>query len=103
MFAGGTKISRIVSEDSCLELQNDLAKLHKWSQKWQMESNPEKCHLIKFGKSGMRPGWVYKLGNDKIQESEKEKDLVIVINNRLSPEEHLHEKVRNMQNLLANI
>ncbi len=51
----------------------------------------------------MRPDWEYKLGNDSIQESEKEKDLGVVINNRLSPEEHIQEKVRNMHNLLANM
>ncbi len=28
---------------------------------------------MKFGKSGMRPDWEYKLGNDSLQESEKEK------------------------------
>ncbi len=34
---------------------------------------------------------------------EKEKDLLVVINNRLSPEKHIQEKVRNMHNLLANM
>ncbi len=38
-----------------------------------------------------------------MQESEKEKDLGVVIDNRLSPEEHIQEKVRNMHNLLANM
>ncbi len=46
---------------------------------------------MKFGKSGMRPDSEYKLGNDRVQESEKEKDLGVVINNRLSPEEHIQE------------
>ncbi len=38
-----------------------------------------------------------------MQEYEKEKDLGVVINNRLSPEDHIQEKVRNMHNLLANM
>ncbi len=63
----------------------------------------KKCHVIKFGKSGMRPDWENKLGNDRLQESEKEKDLGVGINNRLSPEEHIQEKVGNMHNLLANM
>ncbi len=61
-----------------------------------MEFNIEKCHVMKFGKSGTRPYREYKLGNYRLQESEKEKDLGVVINNRLSPEEHIQEKVRNM-------
>ncbi len=68
-----------------------------------MEFDAAKCHVMKFGKSGLRPDWEYKLGIDSLQESEKEKDLGVVINNRLSPEEHIHEKVRNMHNLLANM
>ncbi len=32
MFADDAKIQRkIITENSCLELQNDLAKLYKWS------------------------------------------------------------------------
>ncbi len=65
--------------------------------------NAEKCHVIKFVKSGMRPDWEYKLGSDRLQEFEKEKDLGVVIINRLSPEELIQEKVRNMHNLLANM
>ncbi len=62
MFADDAKIQKkIVAENSCLELQNDLTKLHEWSQKWQMEFNAEKCHVMKFGKSAMRPDWEYKL------------------------------------------
>ncbi len=44
-----------------------------------MECNADKCHVIKFVKSGMRPDWEYTLGNVRLQESEKEKDLGVVI------------------------
>ncbi len=50
-----------IRENSCLEIQNDLTKLYEWSQKWQMEFNAEKCHVMKFGKSGMRSDWEYEL------------------------------------------
>ncbi len=33
----------------------------------------------------------------------KKKDLGAVINDRLTPEKHMQEKVRNMYNLLANM
>ncbi len=55
MFADDAKIQRkIITENSCFELQYDLAKLYEWSQKWQMEFNAEKCNIIKFVKSGKR-------------------------------------------------
>ncbi len=53
--------------------------------------------------SGRRPDWEYTLGKDKLQESERGKDLKVVINNRHSPEEHVQEKVRNMHNLLGSM
>ncbi len=74
MFADDAKIQRkITTENSSLELQNELTKLHELSQKWRMEINAEKCHAIKFGKSGMRPHREYKFGNDRLQEFEKRK------------------------------
>ncbi len=104
MFADDEKIQgKIITQNSCVELENDLTKLHEWSQKWQTNFNTEICHVIKYCKSGMRPDWDYKLGNDRVQESEKEKDLGVVVNNRLSPEDHIQEKVRIMQNLPANM
>ncbi len=33
----------------------------------------------------------------------KKKELGVVINSKLSPKEHIQERVRNMQNLLANM
>ena len=33
-----------------LELQNDLIKLIKWSNKWQMTFNPEKCEVLELGR-----------------------------------------------------
>ncbi len=72
MVVDDAKIQRrIISDDSSLELQNDLANLPEWIQKWHMEFNAEKCHVIKFGKIGMKPDWEYKLGNDKIQSLKK--------------------------------
>ncbi len=93
MFADDAIIQRkIITENSCLELENYLTNLYERRQKWQMEFNAEKCHVVKFGKSGIRPDWEYRFGNDRLQESGKEKDLGVVINNRLSPEVHIQEK-----------
>ncbi len=58
---------------------------------------------MKFDKSRIKPDREYKLGNGRLQESEKQKDLGVVIRKRLSPEDHIQEKVRNMHNLLANM
>ena len=104
MFAHDAKVQKTIkNEDSCKELQKDLRKLYDWSHKWQMEFDAEKCHVMKFGKSAKRPDWDYLLGSNTLQESNKEKDLGVIINNKLSPEDHINDKVRNTYNLLANM
>jgi len=50
MFADDTKIWRVISkaEDND-NLQQDLNKLAKWSNKWLLRFNPEKCKVIHIG------------------------------------------------------
>ncbi len=77
MFANASKIQRkITKKNSCLELQNDLVELYERSQKWQTEFNAEKGHVLKFGRSGMRPDWEYELGNDSHEVGAKKRPQV---------------------------
>ena len=46
---------------------------------------------MKFGKSSKRPTWEYKLGNKILKESVKERDLGVIIDEKLSPEDHMNE------------
>ena len=41
------------SEVECLGLQEDINKIVKWVDKWQMEFNPEKCEVMHFGRSNL--------------------------------------------------
>ena len=66
MFADDAKIQRrIKNTSSCEELQEDINKIKTWSEKWKMDFNVEKCHVVRFGASKKRPIWQYKLG-DKV-------------------------------------
>ena len=104
MFADDAKIQRkIQNENSCKELQEDINKIKAWSEKWKIEFNVDKCHVVRFGVSKKRPIWQYKLGDEKIPSSEKEKDLGVVINYKCNHEDHINEIARKMYNLLANM
>lgn len=56
-----------------------------------MESNAEKCHVIKFEKVQKGLFWYYKHGSISLQISDRQKDLVVA-NGRLSPGDHINEK-----------
>lgn len=51
----------------------------------------------------MRPGQHCKLGSKDVLKTEKGRDLGVIVNNKLSPEDHIHDKVRSMRSLLGNI
>merc|ERR1712082_30343 len=88
MFADDAKIQRrIINENSCKELQEYINKIKAWCEKWKMEFNVDKCHVVRFGESSRRPVWEYKLGDEKIPSADKEKDLGVVINNKLKSED----------------
>lgn len=104
MFADDAKMMRhIKSEQNCRELQRDLDKIKQWSEKWKLDFNTKKCHVIEMGTSKNRPHWQYKLGDDIIEKSKKEKDLGIIINEDLSPESHINKIVGETYGLLNRI
>ena len=52
LFADDTIIYRpISSPDDTLALQEDIAKLDKWSNDWQMEFHPHKCYVLHITRS----------------------------------------------------
>ena len=46
MFADDTKL---VAEEDRERLRQDLVKLYKWSEDWQMLFNLDKCSVMHFG------------------------------------------------------
>ena len=104
MFADDAKIQRRVKNiSSCEELQEDINKIQMWSEKWKMDFNVEKCHVVRFGTSKKRPMWQYKLGDEVIPTANKEKDLGVVINNKTHPDDHINQITSKMNYLLANM
>ena len=57
----------------------------------------------KWKKSGMRPKWTYKLGQNIISIEKEEKDLWVVIQDNLSPEKHLDKIFGDTCMMLKNI
>ena len=104
MFADDAKIQRrIKNTSSCEELQEDINKIKTWSEKWKMDFNVEKCHVVRFGESKKRPIWQYKLGNEVIPTADKERDLGVVINNKSLPDDHINQITSKMYYLLSNM
>ena len=75
-FADDTKVSRKVTNVTDKQsLQDDLDKLVKWSEKWQMLFNFGKCKCIHIGHGHMDEE--YKMGDAVLGRTTQEKDLGI--------------------------
>lgn len=68
-----------------------------------MNFNTAKCKVIQMGKSKYRPDFEYSIAGVKLEKSESERDLGVVVMSDLSPEKHIATIVRSTYELLANI
>ena len=77
-FAYDTKLFRKVNTDGDKQhLQNDLDRLMKWSEKWQMLFNFGKCKCLHTGHGNLNVN--YKMGDTVLGTTVKEKDLGVTI------------------------
>ena len=78
-FANDTKVFRKVKYDGDKQyLQNDLDKLVKWSDKWQVLFNFGKCKCLHTGHGNLDV--YYKMGDTVLGTTLQEKDLGVIIN-----------------------
>ena len=76
-FAYDTKlISRITDNMDVVKLQEDLSRLIRWSEEWQM-FNVGKCKVMHIGNCELQRQ--YFMGKQKLQVVHQEKDLGVVI------------------------
>jgi len=80
-FADDTKLVRgVKTYEDYYELGEDLSKLYKWSEDWQMSFNLDKCQVMHIGNNNNRSS--YSMGGRDLEEVDEEKDLGVIINNR---------------------
>ena len=74
-FADDTKVFRKVTNGTDKQSLQDLDKLVKWSEKWQMLLNFGKCKCIYIGHGNMDEVEEYKMGDAVLGRTTQEKDL----------------------------
>ena len=107
IFADDTKLYKeIRSQEDCSTLQENINKIHTWSQKWQLKFHPGKCHILRIGTS--QPNFEYtmpdyKSGTVSLEITTVEKDLGVNIDNKLTFSEHTAITVKKANQMLAII
>jgi ribonucleases P/MRP protein subunit RPP40 len=71
----------VETEDDCKAMQRDLDKIYQWGVKWQMEFNLDKCVVMHLGHKNRNHR--YTLNGTVLKSVDEERDLGVVIDNKL--------------------
>ena len=105
LFADDTKIfNQVSSIDDALVLQNDIDALNRWSDRWLLKFNTDKCHVLTMGKfERIMHTHRYTLYGDELEHVFNEKDLGVIIDMELTFEEHTATKVKKANGMMGLI
>ena len=111
LFANDSKLfSRIIvnrknSSNSGTEgggrLQGDLDRVVEWAKKWKMEFNVDKCKIMHLGYNN--PRGEYSMGDRKLEVTEGERDLGVLIDRELEFGKHIKAIVGKANSILGLI
>ena len=93
--------SKIVEADNDQKLQKDLNKVVEWAKKWKMEFNVQKCKIMHLGHDNPRK--VYSMDGKVLSTTEEEKDLGVLIDNKLDFGKHINSIVGRANRVLGMI
>ena len=106
MFADDIKIFKtITSPRDQRILQNDLDYLTSWSSKWLLRFHPDKCNLMRVGKT-IQQEYAYNMKIDNIAHElgvEEQKDIGVIIDSNLEFDKHINQKINKANSIMAVI
>ena len=84
-FADDVKLIGVSMKDTYIQsIQDDLDKLVKWSNDWQMAFNYEKCKVMHIGR--INDNFNYHMEGHPLDKIYEEKDLGVIVTNDLKSE-----------------
>ncbi len=106
LFADDAKLYGISSTPTDRSsIQDDLNTLQQWSEKWQLSFNASKCKTLHLGKDNVQHGYsmVSTSGQVILEQTPCEKDLGVLMDDKLSFDEHICQAVKRANSKLAMI
>ena len=108
LYADDTKIWRkITSIEDCIILNRDIDTLHSWAKENGMKFHPQKCKVLTVSLRRQIYNvlsfdrFSYELGDDTLDYVSEEKDLGIIVTNKLNWEQHQNYVISNASRQLG--
>ena len=105
LFADDTKVFKgIFTQDDTTGLQKDLDAMHNWTETSLLKFHPDKCASMRIGKTQLEDSQ-YTMGPNKhrLKKTEVEKDIGVFIDEKLSFESHIVNKVNKANSMMGVI
>eukprot|EP00794_Sanderia_malayensis_P004409 gene4410-4998_t len=80
---------------------NDLDNLIKWSDTWLLKFHPAKCKVLPVGTNANKNS--YYINGQKLEHTDREKDLGVTIDSQLTFQNHIHEKINKANQIMSLI
>ena len=106
MFADDTRVfRRICSPEDSRQLQEDLDELGRWSDKWLLKFNKDKCKRMHIGRKNVKHQYTMGEGAEQqvLEETKEERDLGVMMPNDLKPTLQSNTAARKGMNVLRSI
>ena len=99
LFADDCKLYGIVNTTTNNKLQMDLRKLEEWSKTWQLPFNATKCKVMHLGYQNLEQ--TYHLNGHALESSHREKDLGVIIDDKLKFHDHTAKAGKKANQILG--
>ncbi len=103
LFADDTKIfDKITSVNDQVSLQHDIDNMAKWAETWLLKYHPLKCKTMRIGDDTIE-NYNYTLNNHILERTDIEKDLGVLIDRKLSFDDHIQAKINTANKIMGLI
>ena len=92
--------NEITDQSDATKLQNDLDSVLEWTKLWGMKFNTVKCVFMTKTNKRKPISTQYYLGNEKLKQEDMVKYLGVVIDKKITFEQHIKEKCKSANTIL---